>query len=241
MDMRFVFVLFLVAALCAGLFIFFQAEPDGKPAGPPGETTVPPETPPVPRKKKPPAKRPAPVFGDKTQDGSSTEAEASIAGRVLFSTGKPARGAEVVCRLAPEEVVQKTRTDGRGRFSFTSLDTRLSYTVAADVNGCAPVTADHVETGTGGLVMVVVQGSRIEGHVLTSDVGMPLDSFSVTVEGPESRSAAFENAGGRFRIEGLAAGRYIIAVKAAGYHRAEKQVDVKEGQEHSVQFLVPPQ
>src|SRR5687767_15840533 len=81
-------------------------------------------------------------------------------------------------------------------------------------------------------------GAALLGLVV-SDEHVPLAGVDVTLRGEDLRAAT--NLQGRFRIEGLAAGRYDLFAQKLGYESRSVAVDLLDGQETTIQVILASQ
>ena len=183
-----------------------------------------------------PAPAPKPPAADPVRDPAP-----SIAGTVVDENGAGIWRARVRCLLGPHVPVKTARTDAQGRFRFDGLEPRTVYSIEASTRRHAPVRRDDVNVGTTDLVLGLRRGGRLEGTVLSADVGMPLSEFTVSVVGPRTQTTPFEGASGAFMIEGLADGLYRITVSASGYRDSpEAVVEVRNSATVQENFLLEP-
>lgn len=73
------------------------------------------------------------------------------------------------------------------------------------------------------------QEGALEGTVVTAETERPIPDASVVVRGGETRAGAATDAQGAFRIEGLAAGTYVVQVTAVGFQPDERRVELSAG------------
>ena len=166
-----------------------------------------------------------------TLDSDVTErALATIAGRVIDADGEPV--ADAVVRAVYEvdnraahgadlHPTAETATEPDGRFVLRQLD-RGEYTLVASAPGHATGRETGVASGASDVVLELGQEARIEGIVIDED-GAALPAFTVVAQVPigalERRTAAVQSvfdSEGRFAIEGLEAGSYLVRVFAHG-------------------------
>ncbi len=165
---------------------------------------------------------------------------AAIEGRVLFGSGEPASGADVVCLLgsgdpgaASAGIVASACTDASGRFAIRGFADGGEYQVRATAKGFAAVDGGVVRAPVSGLEIVVgvVDYATLSGRVLTPEGTAPAtyemklwrmvegESRSLvgtyTSNGPASgRDPQFTAEQGTFTFQRLMPGTYVIAVKA---------------------------
>jgi hypothetical protein len=59
--------------------------------------------------------------------------------------------------------------------------------------------------------------ARIEGHVFSTDTGLPLDNATVRLAGGPTPKVSAADENGRFELSGVAPGRYLLTAVIAGY------------------------
>ncbi len=167
----------------------------------------------------------------------------TITGRITDAEGKPA--AEVELDAFALGVGGASRVTARsaadGRFVLGGVTEGLEYRVTARAATGAFAARDGVKEGSTGVDLVLAPTMKLTGRAVTGDPPKPV-SF-VTVEasrvsegGMGSLLSALtggtrvtsRDAGGRFTLDGLAAGTYAVTVTSPGYVpvRLEK-VEVK--------------
>ena len=167
-----------------------------------------------------------------TLDPDVTErAGATIAGRVVDADGEPFADAIVRAvyevdnraahgtRLHP---TAETATEPDGRFVLERLD-RGEYTLVASARGHANARETGVASGARDVVLELGREARIEG-VVVDEAGAPVPAFTVVAQvrigALERRNVAVQSvfdSEGRFAIEGLSAGSYLVRVYGAGH------------------------
>lgn len=248
--MRRTVVIAVVNALviCAAFFVVMRMQKDGADRAP-GAEVAPPSAGNAQDTAPDRALVPPPADGDEEPgeprdvgDTPPSVGEDSLAGRVVREDGTAVWHARVRCLLGPYVEIASVFTNRRGEFAFKGLDPAIVYCVEATRAGHMPQRVDDIETGRGDVEIVLSPGARLSATVLSSDVGMPLDTFTVALEGPDARTLTFSEAAGRFVIEGLAAGTYTVSVSAPGYADAHTAgVHVPAGGDVTLGFLVPPE
>jgi 5-hydroxyisourate hydrolase-like protein (transthyretin family) len=172
-----------------------------------------------------------------------------IAGTVVNAvTGEPVRRASVaVLTTESDQTVMSVETDNEGRFAFEDL-AAAKYPLTASKRGFLTSSFDQhdggfstaIVTGEGqettGLVFRLMPGAVLHG-VVTGDGGDPVENARVMLfmkphnHNPWSRTTqageALTDDTGAYEFDGLAAGDYLLAVKAkpwyALYSLADKE------------------
>ncbi len=202
------------------------------------ETQEPPRSAQTPRKSRKVPKRVPPKPPAPRRDKSTGLV---IEGRVVDRDGKPIWRARVRLLLGPYQELRVTSSRRDGTFTFKDVDPNVVYSVAASTPYCAPVRIDNVEVPRRDLEIRLVRGGRLTGTCLSDDVGMPIRSFTVQLEGPIEEAVQVENPDGVFVINGLPEGLYRVTVSAPGYLESEPaQIEVKEGREVRQNFFLVP-
>ncbi|MGH9398802.1 MAG: carboxypeptidase regulatory-like domain-containing protein [Thermoanaerobaculia bacterium] len=150
---------------------------------------------------------------------------ASLAGQVKDESGRPVEGAQVSWSLASRSAAMPSRRDGS--FRFKGLESLRNAVLEAQKAGFAPARLYGVSARPGeekrGLILVLRKGLEARGRVVDLD-GKPVAGARVHVTPEkergrffgsflgESRPAAVSDAEGAFRVAGLEAGVYRVAV-----------------------------
>lgn len=167
---------------------------------------------------------------------------ASITGRVVDETKLAIPDAVVVARVdsdnpATDEAQTnpgaRTRTNENGEFTLSGLIPGR-YSVAAADGDHAPARQTGVTTAGPPITLVLTQGARLSGRVSDEKSGAPIAAFSIALgvrDGPlavhsESVTSHFD-ADGRYSIELLRPGTYLVTIAAAGFAPTEREVVVK--------------
>jgi protocatechuate 3,4-dioxygenase beta subunit len=156
--------------------------------------------------------------------------EHALGGTVKGPDGKPVEGAVVIVKPSREWLPPVTATtDADGRFRLP-LPPRTSgpWDVTVDAKALATATHERVAGGTR-LVVTLQKGGVITGTVRDGNDGRPLVGARVLAAIPSSLRWALvwqpsigvkeaqTDKDGRFRIEGLARGRFEVTASTAGY------------------------
>ncbi len=172
----------------------------------------------------------------------------ALAGRVEWPDGTPASGATIVvdprnAEPFPEErAMLELVADAEGRFAVEPFDAqryalaRFDVVARADADGGAFWVARAADVAKGSeLVLTLGLGHVLAGRVV-DDRGRPLRAFTVSAAPYEHAErgrfgdrvvVACEDESGAFALSGLFAGRWFVAVRAAGHADARSTfVDV---------------
>jgi protocatechuate 3,4-dioxygenase beta subunit len=174
-----------------------------------------------------PTERPAPTDAC---PGWRAPAEGPVALMVVDLRGRPIAGAEVTTAIEAGETVQRERlvADADGRLTVPS-DARLL------VSASGFVARDHLHAATLDPPRVhLLPASTIAGRVRDAATGAPLAGAELVAQRhlggssrPDGRTTS--DADGRFRVTGLAPGRYYV-VAADDRHRGHRGVAVGLGE-----------
>jgi hypothetical protein len=142
------------------------------------------------------------------------------------ATGMPVEGAEVEVAGPGGAVVGRATTIADGRFSVGQLPAdNYRLTVRRAGFPAAQLGHDH----PGGRVHVELRAARITGTVTPAD-GAPGEGVVAEVAARDAdgrvRARAVTDAGGSFSLDGLDAGRYVVAATSDGYFTTRREVDL---------------
>lgn len=168
--------------------------------------------------------------------------------------GQPSLAPTVVGAMAEFDY---PRTDADGRFVAGPFPKEPPYVVRVLASGgyaparlewtpgaaVASTEEDALAAGREELLVELVRGASLTGRVVDGDTGEPVTAFQVELEGriesdPEAPSALnpfagallFEDARGRFRIDGIVPGSAKLEVLADGYLTGALEVDLAPGE-----------
>ncbi len=160
------------------------------------------------------------------------DAGQAVAGKVADPAGAAVAGATVtVQRLGAANFLSETRTTGEdGSFRIGGLDGK-GLMLRAEKAGFVTTSLNGIEAGREPMVVTLQPGGAIAG-VVTDPSGAPATSFRILAHRQGDKAAnpmdwqrfaaaqggrEFEDAGGRFRIEGLEPGTYEVEARAADH------------------------
>jgi hypothetical protein len=171
------------------------------------------------------------------------EPDLSISGRVEDERGTPLGGVEVSATpdrtgSAAEPVLGARTTSGLdGSFVLGGL-AASGHTLLAQEPGSAPALRRGVQAPASGIVLVLAPGGALAGRVSDGETRAPIPGFTIVISerlGPLAldtlRAETSFDAEGRYRVEPLARGRYVVVAAAHGYATsAEREVTIGEGE-----------
>jgi protocatechuate 3,4-dioxygenase beta subunit len=177
-----------------------------------------------------------------------------VSGRATGPDGKPVAGASVTLNEsnrrfssalweAAARHQHRGVTDDEGRFSFVDVSPG-AFELSADAPRHQEAVLRGLEVKPGqdlaGVEIVLPAGAAVEGRV-SSPEGRPVEDAEVMVAEPSRRGSPFSSlrdgtdAEGRYRIEGISPGPHTLEVRAEGYKRAVRDVELKD-EAHGVDF-----
>jgi murein DD-endopeptidase MepM/ murein hydrolase activator NlpD len=179
--------------------------------------------------------------GEETTGVSVTlHAGAIVAGRVLGRDG-PIAGATVLARAGAGEDTYKiatTTTDRHGEFALRSLTGKVTLVVAAPSYGEAERTialdaaADHAPRREE--FLLTIEDAQLRGQVLAPDGGAAAGVTVRVLDGP-SRRRAVTDAQGRFALDRVASGRYVLELASPEYPSKRVTADSARWSEHRLE------
>ncbi|MCI0651951.1 MAG: carboxypeptidase regulatory-like domain-containing protein, partial [Planctomycetes bacterium] len=178
------------------------------------------------------------------QDVAAREtAKGRITGRVVDDMGQPLAGVQVQARHGfrfgdrqPRKPATSSDSDANGAFTIEILGAD-EVTLRAECAGYSTATAEHVVTGSDGVLLVLSRLATITGRVTTAD-GAPSTGFKIMAEpaGEEGEAESFAAmiegladgggdggewiagaADGTFRIEGVSPGKVVVRARVPGF------------------------
>jgi hypothetical protein len=167
-------------------------------------------------------------LGPAGADGGAGAALGSIAGRVVDAQGRPVEGALVQARADDRRALPgrerhpsgSATSDADGAFTIEDLD-EVDHEVTA--RGPGRASASGVRPGARGLELRLALGGAIEGVVRDAASGRPVAGFVVellerrgALERASVATATFFDPDGRYRLDGIASGDYLVTAVAAG-------------------------
>lgn len=166
----------------------------------------------------------------------------AVTGRVVSKEdGDPVAGAKVraLRSLNGGSSLERTATsDEEGRFELGGL-AEGRYELHSEAKPeFVPLVAEGIEAPAGGLTLELERAATLEGSAIADD-GAPLEQLTVVAR-PVNPRAPSSHAGtpevvdresGRFRIEGIAPGRFVVHARARGRLAARSaELDLAAGE-----------
>lgn len=142
---------------------------------------------------------------------------ARLGGVVMDATGGTIAGARVrALRLTPPRISLDVESDAQGRFELWLQPGFIAVSAEADGYSRAMLHA----TAPSELELRLIPGASIEGQVVLAETGEPVAQAEVRAPPPENPQLALASGsssddGGRFRIDGLDPGRYLLTARTA--------------------------
>jgi len=182
---------------------------------------------------------------------------AAIEGDIVDEAGKPVVGAAVALLLTMKESLAKriflpipvepflTKTDGQGRFRFSSLprSARVAFDITA--TGKARALVEELTPGQKGIRLVLPAEGRIEGTVVEKGTEKPLAVVEMRAAGSLTSGSHYEYAktdkDGHFSMAGMTAGKYEIEIVGKGsvlpeWISTQDKLQVENGKAASVKI-----
>jgi hypothetical protein len=140
-------------------------------------------------------------------------------------------------RTGGDPVLGARTTSGLdGGFVIPGLGAR-DYTLLAEEPSSAPAIRRGVRAPASGIVLVMAPGGALVGRVVDAGTRQPVSGFTVVVSErlglalDTVRAETTFDADGRYRIERLAHGRYVVVAAAQGYATtADREVVIGAGE-----------
>lgn len=148
------------------------------------------------------------------------------------------RGSYTIAEGARREI--DVRTDSLGRYRLCDIPRAARVTLVAAYNritGLPKVVDAQPDVDWGLQVQVTVLG-MIVGEVIHGDTGQGLRSVRIVVAGTDHTATSGRS--GVFSLGPLPPGSYTIHARCGGFGVATVQVQVEEGREAGVQFVLQP-
>ena len=144
---------------------------------------------------------------------------ARVSGRVLDPEGAPLEGARVE-GLAPD--VQPVRTDAEGHFLLRGLPPGgVRVRASGEGYGAGVVDVLLVPGQSVAQDVILARPTAVSGQV-SDGGGSPLADAVVWVTGPADERQGRSDAEGKFRVEGLGIGPFLVSATKAG-HRSDQR------------------
>ena len=173
-----------------------------------------------------------------TRTANAEPRDGRIRGTVRSSTGARAIPNAVVALANVKEGRLATSEDG-SYTSFPIAPGTVDLTVSAD--GYEPTVAHAlVSAGHDAIVDISLTpkppAGRLHGKVV-DEAGKPVEGAIVKLSGPETKQVATQQ--GNFE-EGLPVGTYLARAEAPNYLTKERSVELKQGADEGIEFLLRP-
>lgn len=153
-----------------------------------------------------------------------------IRGLVIDTDQVPIEGVEIRAERDKDKTtfsLARATSASSGQFTLKGLHPGR-YIVSARKKGFLPAFATNVEAGAPNITLVMPKAASCIGKVVAADTGKPLKDFSVGICSKpvslnhELRDAIrpwehFSNKSGRFKLEGMQRGNYVLVARADGY------------------------
>lgn len=165
-----------------------------------------------------------------------SDATLALRGHVVDEHGAARPAVAVVARIEAENPAAavsappaRVESDAQGKFAFDGLWPG-AYTLLASDGTSAPALLRGAKAGGPEVELVLERGARLTGRVTDAASGAPVAAFSVVLSerrGPlaldTARAVTVFDAEGRYAIERLRPGRYVLWVAAKGYAPSEER------------------
>ncbi|HYO16488.1 MAG TPA: carboxypeptidase-like regulatory domain-containing protein [Thermoanaerobaculia bacterium] len=172
-----------------------------------------------------------------------------LTGRVLVD-GVPLARAEVEAWAGSWKVAGQTRTDYTGAFTLPGLRRGVYRLVVRTQETGSDVSDSRtvVDLEENRAVEVRISTGRLSGKIVSGAAGAPvadatvlLDSLHKEIDATFSAPSARSGGDGTFQSSRLAAGTYKVTVRKDGFAPAEAAVEVRPGEEATVEVVLQPQ
>jgi protocatechuate 3,4-dioxygenase beta subunit len=172
----------------------------------------------------------------------------TLSGRVLVD-GLPLAGAGVAAWVGPRNVAGQTRTDYTGAFTLPGLRRGIYRLVVQTRDGQSGLSDLRiVDLEEDRVVQVAIVTGRISGRIVSGATGAPLpeatvllDSLHKEIDQIFSAPSARSGGDGIFQSSRLAAGTYRVTVRREGFAPEEGTVQLRPGEEATVEVVLKSQ
>ena len=173
----------------------------------------------------------------------------TLSGRVLVE-GVPLAGAQVEAWAGSWKVAGQSRTDYAGAFTLSGLPKGVYRLVVRTRETGSDVSDSRtvVDLEENRAVEVRIPTGRLSGRIVSGAAGAPvagatvlLDSLHQEIDSTFSAPSARSGGDGTFQSSRLSAGTYKVTVRKEGFAPAEATVEVRPGEEATVEVVLQPQ
>lgn len=173
----------------------------------------------------------------------------TLSGRVLVD-GAPLPGARVQALTGPRKSAGEVRTDYTGAFTLPGLRRGTYRLVVLARDGASGLSDSRtvVDLDENRTVQVQILTGRISGRIVSGDTGTPIPEATVVLGSPRKEidfmfpvPSARSGADGTFQSSRLGAGTYTVTVRKEGFAPVEATVEVRPGEEATVEVVLQPQ
>ncbi|MEQ8767319.1 MAG: carboxypeptidase regulatory-like domain-containing protein, partial [Planctomycetota bacterium] len=152
----------------------------------------------------------------------------AISGQITSGDGERLSGARVTARSGG--LVRHAVTDDDGLYRVTGLTTG-AFTITVESEGSSPAVRRGVEAGSEKVDFILVSGDALAGTVTSERTGEVLRHFRVLVDPIASEGERvwqdIDSEDGRFRIEGLAPGLWLLVVIAPEHRAHVEEIEMR--------------
>jgi len=162
----------------------------------------------------------------------------TIEGRVVDAQGRPVGGAEIRAR-GGEARIPRVRSDEAGKFRLYGVG-EVPCRVSVSADGYESASRDAVAPGTRGIEFRLTSQGKVEGFLVNSQTGAPIEAFHVNYALGTSQAAIDQrlqlgrgtrriSGEGAFALEGVRPGTQTVVAQAPGYFPGQAAVTVAPG------------
>lgn len=169
-----------------------------------------------------------------------TDESATIRGQVVGEAGEPRPDVALIARLEADNPAReigpppgRARSDDQGKFTLAGLAPG-KYTLLASDGLSAPAMLRGVAAGSAEVTLVLASGATLSGKVTDRESGGAVAAFSVFLSERRGaiavdtvRAVAVFDAEGRYAVDRLRPGRYLLQIAAQGYAPSdEREIEI---------------